>query len=66
LVEGGRQGPARKGPILLELADQIPVIIAYPFEERLSGVPGVKEHKLGLAFEPVAGIAQQFQGQHVL
>jgi hypothetical protein len=35
-------------------------------EERLGGVPGVKQHHLWLARAPVAGRAQQLQGQRVL
>src|SRR5262249_10091516 len=53
-------------PILFETAHEIPAIVANPFEQTFGGVPGLKEHILGVATQTIAGIAEQFQRELVL
>src|SRR5919197_3307673 len=59
----GFQRLAREGPILLQLAHEIPAIIPDALEQRLRGIPRIEQDKAGLELEPVAGITQQLQRQ---
>ena len=52
--------------ILLEAAHEVPPIVAKAFEQGFGGIPRLKEHILGLTMQPIAGIAQQLQGELVL
>jgi len=59
LLEIAHQRLSLKTPILLELADKIPAIIAEPLEELFRRIPRVEEDKLGLTAQALACIAQQ-------
>src|SRR5262249_61928787 len=59
----GFQRLALEGPILLQLAYEIPAISPNALEQRLRGIPRIEQDKAGLELEPVAGITQQLQRQ---
>jgi hypothetical protein len=50
-------------PILFETAHEIPPIVPNALEEGFGGIPGIKEHKVGVAAQAIAGIAQQVEGE---
>jgi SOS response associated peptidase (SRAP) len=55
-----------KRAIFLQLADEVPPVIPEALEEFFRGIPGVNQDKRGLALEPMARLAQEFQGQRIL
>jgi hypothetical protein len=63
LLQIAHEGTPLEAPILLELADKIPAIIAEPLQELFRRIPRVEEDKLGLTAQAIACIAQQLQGQ---
>src|SRR5215467_9715372 len=63
LLQIAHEGTSLEAPILLELADTIPAIIAEPLAEGLRGIPGVDQNKLRLTAQPVPGIAQELSGK---
>jgi hypothetical protein len=61
----GRGEPDNRA-IFLQSADEVPSVIPEALEEFFRGIPRVKQDKLGFALEPIARIAQEFEGQVVL
>jgi hypothetical protein len=45
--------------ILFETADETPPIVANPLEEGSGRIPRIKEHKVRVAAQAIAGIAEQ-------
>src|ERR687895_891633 len=48
-----------KASILFKPAHKVPAVVAYSLQQRLGGIPRIKQHKLRLAFKPVARITEQ-------
>jgi hypothetical protein len=63
VLEGEGEGFPLKAPLLLELADKVPAVIAAPLEQFLRGLPRVKEDQLRLTPPAMACIAQKLSGQ---
>ena len=55
----GPQGLAIEAAVLLEAADDIPPIVANPLQKLFGGIPGVKEHILGITMQAIADIAKE-------
>jgi hypothetical protein len=49
-------------PVLLEPTDEVAPFIAHPLQQRLGGVPGIKEHILRATAEAIARLAEQLYG----
>src|SRR5918997_3163090 len=52
-----------KASILFKPAHKVPAVVAYPLQQRLGGIPRIKQHQLRLTFKPVTRITEQLQGQ---
>ncbi len=65
----GDNGMTRRGRVhdlVLQLADEVPSVVAAALQELLRGIPGVQQHNSGLTREPMARVAEEFEGQVVL